>query len=109
MECARVDATLLNAYQGKTVRIIGKVVEVRSSSQGVLFAEGPIQFEVSSGDSTLPPILQDHYYEAVGQVGSSNDLRIFTLVDFGEDLSEKALGVLVKQSQNLPELFGGFD
>ncbi|ODV94062.1 hypothetical protein PACTADRAFT_50952 [Pachysolen tannophilus NRRL Y-2460] len=106
----RVDHTLLKQFEGKVVRVIGKLGSIQNDRASLLTkasdgSSGQINLLISS---SLVPKLQtpNNYYEVIGKI--TNDelaIRVLDGIDFGDSINEKAAIALVKYSNKCSELF----
>lgn len=99
----RIDATLLQEYQGRLVRIIGKCESFDpSSSHGTILSNGPITIISAPGE--LLSVSKN--YEIIGKVGS-NDLkvRVLSAIELSDNVNLDHAEKLVKYVHKVPELF----
>lgn len=100
MEAVRIDATCIGQFKGRTVKIIGKLIQNNGSSI-VIDANGQIPLSFVSQS----PLTEGHFYEFVATVGPDDAVKVIEETDMGEDLNERALNKVVELSHKFPELF----
>ncbi|KAG7666090.1 uncharacterized protein J8A68_000346 [[Candida] subhashii] len=107
MEAAniRIDATLLQANQGKLVRIIGKCESFdRHSNIATLISNGPITLEIPMEINM--EITKN--YEIIGKVSSNSsnlNVHVFSVIELSDNLNLDVAQKLVQYVHKVPELF----
>jgi len=96
----RVNATLLEQFTNRTVRIVGKVIQIRGDS-ATISSNGNIVVSVDrSSEMTV-----NNFVEIIGRV--NNDLSIKTLkaTDIGKEINMDAYEAVVDATHRYKELF----
>ncbi|ODV86057.1 hypothetical protein CANARDRAFT_175789 [[Candida] arabinofermentans NRRL YB-2248] len=105
MESIRVDATLLQQFKRKTVRIIGKLIS-KSSNNAILNSNGNVELKFTHQNQLLDSLIIDHWYECIGMVDDDDlSIKVIQCIDFGTEINEKAVLKVVELSHKVPELF----
>ncbi|KAG0675389.1 hypothetical protein C6P40_001726 [Pichia californica] len=103
MESIRVDATTLSQPTNKTVRIIGQLKTIDSSSTGTINANGIINVSSSTDMNSL---IIGNWYEMLGKIQKDDlSINVMEFFDFGTDINENAIKKLVQVAHQVPELF----
>lgn len=99
----RIDATLLQQYQGKLVRLMGKCESYDpSSNTATLSCNGTINLICNPDES----FVVDKNYEIIGKVGT-NDTSVFILsaIELSDNLNMDVVKKLVEYVHKVPELY----
>ncbi|KAG7191646.1 uncharacterized protein KQ657_002915 [Scheffersomyces spartinae] len=99
----RVDATRLQQFQGKVVRVMGRCELFNTNDmRGKLESNGPIPIKSPS------QILEaGKNYEIIGRIGSGDDLtvQVYTMTELSDDFNLEVAKKLVDFVHKVPELF----
>ncbi|KAF2236215.1 replication factor A protein 3 [Viridothelium virens] len=98
----RITAQYLENYTHQTVRILGKVTQLRGE-QAVVDCGGPITVILNREAH----FIQNHFFEVVGKVQQDLGVRVFASTDFGTDIDFKAYEAVVNATHQCKEIFYG--
>ncbi|KAK9465721.1 replication factor A protein 3 [Lipomyces arxii] len=96
----RITAQLLQMYQGRVVRLIGKLTDIRGNS-ATLDSAGSVNVSLARGVE----FQQGHFYEVIGRVNPDLSLQMLDGVDFGTNIDMDNAIALANLSQKYPEIF----
>lgn len=99
----RVDATRLQQFQGKVVRVIGRCDAFDTSDmRGKLESNGSIPIK-----SPSQALDAGKNYEIIGRIGSGDDLaiQVYTMTELSDNLNLDVAKKLVDFVHKVPELF----
>ncbi|KAK4930785.1 hypothetical protein LTR66_009697 [Elasticomyces elasticus] len=96
----RVTAPYLEQFGHQTVRILGKVVQLRGE-QATIDAGGQITVYLNR-DAHLQ---QNHAVEVIGKVQNDLSVKVFTSTDFGTDIDFAAVEAVVDATHRYKEIF----
>ncbi|KAJ9638818.1 hypothetical protein H2201_005691 [Coniosporium apollinis] len=96
----RVTAPYLETFAHKTVRILGKVIQLRGE-QATIDAGGQINIHLNR-DAHLTP---NHAVEIIGKVQSDLSVRVLTSTDFGANIDFAAAEAVVDATHRYHEIF----
>ncbi|KAK9470737.1 replication factor A protein 3 [Dipodascopsis tothii] len=96
----RVNAPLLSKYQDRTVRLVGKVTELRGDNAS-LDSDGHVTV-ILNRDSNLR---EGNACEIIGKVQSDNTVRMLDGTDFGANFDMTAANTLVGLIHKHPAIF----
>ncbi|PVI04757.1 replication factor A protein 3 [Periconia macrospinosa] len=96
----RILAPHLQAFQHKTVRMIGRVVELRGET-AVIDAGGTVDV-ILNRDSHLAP---GHAVEIIGKVDGNLSLKVQAATDLGTDIDFNAIHAVVEATHRHKEIF----
>ncbi|KAF2835432.1 ssDNA binding protein-like protein Ssb3 [Patellaria atrata CBS 101060] len=100
----RITAQFLESFTHQTVRILGKVVQIRGE-QATVDAGGEINV-ILNRDSHLVP---NHAVEIIGKVQNDLTVRVLTSTDFGTGIDFAASEAVVDATHRYKEIFYGGD
>ncbi|KAI9687937.1 MAG: hypothetical protein M1822_002019 [Bathelium mastoideum] len=100
----RVTAPYLESFLHRTVRILGKVIQLRGD-QATVDSGGQINV-ILSRDSHFVP---NHFFEVVGKVQNDLSVRVLASTDFGTDVDFKTYEMVVDVTHRHKEIFYGGD
>ncbi|GME89880.1 unnamed protein product [[Candida] boidinii] len=115
METVRVDATLLQQYTGRTIRIIGKLEDINyQSNKLTINSNGKVILNIN--DSQLDLIKNGKnnnnksinigtFIEIIGFINNDLTIKVIQFFDFGDNLNEDVLNKLTTYIHKVPELF----
>ncbi|OCK76976.1 replication factor A protein 3 [Lepidopterella palustris CBS 459.81] len=96
----RILATHLEQFQHQTVRILGKVTQLRGET-AVLEAGGPLTLLLNR-DSHLT---LNHAVEIIGKVDANLQVKVLASTDFGTDIDFVAANAVVEATHRHREIF----
>ncbi|WEJ93508.1 hypothetical protein PSN45_000973 [Yamadazyma tenuis] len=99
----RIDGTILQANQGKIVRIIGKL-EQYDGTNGTLKSNGDVQLNLSSVTTDLDFEVNNNY-EVIGKVGDDLSISVYSVLAISDNFKLDNYFQLVKFINKVPELF----
>lgn len=102
----RVDHTTLQQYNGKVVRVIGKLTSPSTlSTMAINNDRGLIQLSVHQESIKSKLTELDNFYEVIGQVQGDLSLKVLDSIPFGLEINELGVANLVKYSNKCKEIF----
>ncbi|KAI9716229.1 MAG: hypothetical protein M1812_005454 [Candelaria pacifica] len=96
----RINAHYLDSLQGQTVRILGKVTQLRGD-QATIDAAGNITVLLNR-DSHL---ILNNAVEIIGKVNSDLTVKVLSATDFGDNLDYAAVESVVEATHRYKEIF----
>ncbi|KAK9326216.1 replication factor A protein 3 [Lipomyces orientalis] len=96
----RANAPLLHLFQGKPVRLIGRVTEIRGET-ATLDAAGSVTV-YATRDSNFK---EGNVYEVIGRVQPDLSLKMLDGMDFGTNIDMDNANALAELSQRHHEIF----
>ncbi|KAF4312941.1 hypothetical protein GTA08_BOTSDO01498 [Botryosphaeria dothidea] len=100
----RINAPLLEQFTHQTVRILGKVTQLRGE-QATIDANGSINLHLNR-DSHLN---LNNAVEIIGKVNQDLSVRVLTSTDFGSNIDFNAADAVVDATHRYKEIFYGED
>lgn len=101
MRTPRVNSTLLGQYQGKTVRLIGKVLKLEGETAIVEASDqGQVTIKLNR-DSNFA----DQYVEIIGRVTGDTSISELTSYNIGDEIDMTMVDAVVRNSHKYPYLF----
>ncbi|KAF4546326.1 SsDNA binding protein ssb3 [Lasiodiplodia theobromae] len=103
----RISAPYLEKFTHRTVRILGKVTQLRGE-QATIDAGGSINLHLNRN---LLPLTQDAHLtlnnavEVIGKVNSDLSVRVLTSTDFGSNIDFTAAEAVVDATHRYKEIF----
>jgi len=97
----RINATMLENFAGKTVRMIGRVTTVRND-EVLIDSQGSVKLQVERQDAN---IIMGHAVEIVGKVWPDLSVKVFVSTDLGKDLDFSAVEAVVDATHRYKEIF----
>lgn len=102
----RVDHTTLQQFNGRVVRIIGKLTSPTTlSTTSITNDRGIIQLNVQQDNLRTKLSNIDEYYEVIGQIQSDLSLKVLDSIPFGTEINELGVANLVKYSNKCKEIY----
>ncbi|KAF2203254.1 ssDNA binding protein-like protein Ssb3 [Delitschia confertaspora ATCC 74209] len=96
----RILASHLSNFQHQTVRMLGKVVQLRGD-QATLDAGGNVTILLNR-DSHLTV---NHAAEVIGKVDGNLNVKVLASTDFGTDIDFEAANAVVEATHRYKEIF----
>jgi len=95
-----VNAQYLESFQDRTVRIVGKITQLR----------GPSAILDSNGNVTITLRKDSHfmvgnYYEIIGRVKNDLSISVMGSCDFGQNIDMAAMDAVVEVSHRYRSIF----
>ncbi|EKG20657.1 hypothetical protein MPH_02012 [Macrophomina phaseolina MS6] len=100
----RINAPLLEQFTHQTVRILGKVTQLRGE-QATIDASGNINLHLNR-DSHLT---LNNAVEVIGKVNQDLSVRVLSSTDFGSNIDFTAADAVVDVTHRYKEIFYGED
>ncbi|KAF2140529.1 uncharacterized protein K452DRAFT_319453 [Aplosporella prunicola CBS 121167] len=98
----RITAPYLENFTHQTVRILGKVAQLRGE-QATIDAGGSITLHLNR-DAHLVP---NNAVEVIGKVNNDLSVKVLTSTDFGQGIDFKAAEAVVDATHRYKEIFYG--
>ncbi|KAI9790722.1 MAG: hypothetical protein M1816_004863 [Peltula sp. TS41687] len=96
----RINAAYLDAFQNQTVRIVGRVIQLRGE-RATIDAGGNIT-AILNRDSHLTP---NNAVEIVGKVNPDLTVKVLVATDWGSNIDFKAVDAVVDATHRYKEIF----
>ncbi|KAI9747623.1 MAG: hypothetical protein M1835_002017 [Candelina submexicana] len=96
----RINAHYLDSFQGQTIRILGKVTQLRGE-QATIDAAGNVTV-ILNRDSHL---ILNNAVEIIGKVNSDLTVKVLSATDFGNNLDYAAVDSVVEATHRYKEIF----
>ncbi|KZF26636.1 replication factor A protein 3 [Xylona heveae TC161] len=96
----RINASYLESFQGQTVRLIGKVTQLRGE-QATIDANGSVTATLNR-DCHL---VLNNAVEIVGKVNPDLTVRVLAATDFGSNINFAAVDAVVNATHRHKEIF----
>ncbi|KAI9875161.1 MAG: hypothetical protein M1830_008809 [Pleopsidium flavum] len=96
----RINAPYLGTFTGQTVRVLGKVVQLRGET-AVVDAGGRVNVLLNR-DSHL---VLNNAIEIVGKVQQDLSIKVFQATDFGNNIDYAAFDAVVDASHRYKDIF----
>ncbi|KAK7530506.1 replication factor A protein 3 [Phyllosticta citricarpa] len=98
----RINAQYLENFKHSTVRILGKVTQLRGE-EATIDANGPINLHLNR-DAHLTP---NNAVEVIGKVNADLSVKVLTSTDFGSNIDFAAVDAVVDATHRYKEIFYG--
>ncbi|KAK7529513.1 replication factor A protein 3 [Phyllosticta citribraziliensis] len=98
----RINAQYLENFKHQTVRILGKVTQLRGE-EATIDASGPINLHLNR-DAHLTP---NNAAEVIGKVNADLSVKVLTSTDFGSNIDFTAVEAVVDATHKHREIFYG--
>ncbi|KAF2670076.1 replication factor A protein 3 [Microthyrium microscopicum] len=96
----RINARYLEAFKDHTVRVVGKVTDLRGNT-ATIEADGPIVVQLNR-ESHLQ---LNSAVEVVGKVNADLSIKIMLFTDFGKNFDYAAMDAVVDATHRYKEIF----
>ncbi|KAI9698754.1 MAG: hypothetical protein M1836_003864 [Candelina mexicana] len=105
----RINAHYLDSFQGQTIRILGKVTQLRGE-QATIDAAGNVTVILNR---VQPPkwlltdshLILNNAIEIIGKVNSDLTVKVLSATDFGNNLDYAAVDSVVEATHRYKEIF----
>ncbi|KAJ6261876.1 hypothetical protein Dda_2675 [Drechslerella dactyloides] len=97
----RVNAPLLANFTTQTVRIAGKVIQIRGST-ATIESQGTVAIQLDADTNVKT---QGNVVEIIGKVNSDHSIKEFVSTDFGPDVDMAAVDAVVHATHTFREIF----
>ncbi|EWC48189.1 hypothetical protein DRE_02293 [Drechslerella stenobrocha 248] len=97
----RVNAGLLSSFTAQTVRITGKVVQIRGNT-ATIDSQGTVVVQLDS-ETTVKTI--GNVVEIIGKVNADHSIKEFVSADFGPNVDLAAVDAVVQATHAFREIF----
>ncbi|KAF3902801.1 hypothetical protein AA313_de0205260 [Arthrobotrys entomopaga] len=100
----RVNATILSQFTLQTVRIIGKVLQIRPPRSATIEAQGTIALNLDTVDNQVKTV--NNFVEIIGKVNHDGSMvQVLASTDFGPNIDVAAVDAVVQATHTYPEIF----
>ncbi|KAK6533550.1 hypothetical protein TWF694_002488 [Orbilia ellipsospora] len=99
----RVNATLLSQFPLQTVRIIGKVLQIRPPRSATIDSQGTVALTLENHDTQVTTV--NNFVEIIGKVNQDGSIQVFASTDFGPNVDVAAVEAVVQATHTYPEIF----
>ncbi|KAF3908392.1 hypothetical protein ABW21_db0200137 [Orbilia brochopaga] len=97
----RVNAGLLANFTSQTVRIAGKVIQIRGNT-ATIDAQGTVAVQLDADTNVKT---QGNVVEIIGKVNSDHSIKEFVSTDFGPNVDLAAVDAVVQATHAFREIF----
>ncbi|KAK8189422.1 replication factor A protein 3 [Phyllosticta capitalensis] len=96
----RINAKYLENFKHQTVRILGKVTQLRGE-EATIDASGPVNLHLNR-DAHLTP---NNAVEVIGKVNADLSVKVLTSTDFGSNIDFTAADAVVEATHRHRQIF----